>query len=177
MTELPPTAGQAVLPDAPGAALHRRRRLLVDAFAVVVGLVFLAGLLNLPGVRSTTARASAGDLELSVFHGRVSRGGLATPFDISVSRPGGFDAPVVVGVTRDYLSIFDENGLDPDPASATTMGDWLLWEFEPPIGDTLDISFDARIEPAAQRGKAGAVAVFDGDREVVAVDLRTTVLP
>jgi hypothetical protein len=177
VTELPQTAGQAVLPDEQGAALHRRRRLVVNSFAVVIGLVFLAGLLNLPGVRSTTARSRAGELELAVVHGQVSRGGLATPFDITVSRPGGFAAPVVVGVTRDYLSIFDENGLDPDPASATTMGEWLLWEFEPPIGDTLEISFDARIEPAVQRGKSGDVAVFDGGREVVAVHLRTTVLP
>lgn len=177
MTELPPTAQQVVLPDAQGATLHRRRRLAVDGFAVVVGLVFLAGLLNLPGVRSSTAEAAGEGVELSVFHGRVTRGGLATPFDITVTRPGGFDEPVVVGVTYEYLALFDENGLDPEPASATTMGEWLLWEFDPPVGDRLDISFDARVEPAVQRGKPGSVAVFDGEEELVRVDFRTTVLP
>jgi hypothetical protein len=46
------------------------------------------------------------------------------------------------------------------------------------VGDTLLASYDARIEPAAQEGRGGAVAVLDADDAVIVqVDFTTRVWP
>ena len=74
--------------------------------------------------------------------------------------------------------MWDENGLVPAPSAETVMGPWVVWEFDPPIGDTLLVSYDARIEPAAQEGRSGAVAVLDEDDAVIVqVDFTTRVWP
>jgi hypothetical protein len=157
---------------------RRRHRLLHDAGVVVVTAVFILGLLNVPGVRSATAEASSGGWSLSVKHATVTRPGLASPFEIAIARPGGFEGPVTVAVAADYLALFDENGLDPQPNTETADGEWLIWEVEPPDGDRLTLSYDARIEPAAQSGRDGTVAVWTSAGEpVVDVSFHTTVLP
>ena len=96
-------------------------------------------------------------------YGTVSRPALATPFEIEMTRPGGFDGPVTVAVTSSYLAMWDENGLDPSPAEETATAEETLWTFEPPAGEVLAIMFDARIEPGAQSGRSGRVAVLDED--------------
>ena len=145
--------------------------MLVVAVDAIEGNAFL-------GVDSTTERANAGDLELAVTYGVVSRPALATPFDIEVRQEGGFDAPVRIAVDQEYLRMWDENGLVPAPSAETVMGPWVVWEFDPPIGDTLFVTYDARIEPAAQDGRSGAVAVLDeGDSPVVQVDFTTRLWP
>ena len=73
--------------------------------------------------------------------------------------------------------MWDENGLDPDVAGATADDEWLIWEFDPPDGDTLAIDFDARIEPAAQRGESGRVAVLEDGEPVVEVSFETDLRP
>jgi hypothetical protein len=74
--------------------------------------------------------------------------------------------------------MWDENGLDPGPAEETADATTTYWTFDPPAGDTLRISFDARIEPAAQTGERGSVAVLDDDGSPLArVEFETTVLP
>ena len=130
------------------------------------------------GVDTDTARDQADGLTLEVRYATVSRPAIATPFDIRVSRPGGFDVPVRVAVDQEYLRMWDENGLVPAPSAETVMGTFVVWEFDPPIGDTLLISYDARIEPAAQSGRSGAVAVLGTDDLPLAeVSFTTRVLP
>jgi hypothetical protein len=131
------------------------------------------------GVDSRTVEASGAEgLELAVTYGEASRPALATPFDIEVTKPGGFDGPVRIAVDQEYLRMWDENGLVPAPAAETVMGPWVVWEFDPPVGTRLFISYDARIEPAAQEGRSGAVAVLDEDDDVLArVDFTTRVWP
>jgi hypothetical protein len=83
-----------------------------------------------------------------------------------------------VAVSSDYLSMWDENGLDPAPSRETASPGELRWEFEPPPADALAISFDARIEPAAQQGKRGTVAVLDpAGAPFVSVSFRTRLRP
>jgi hypothetical protein len=130
------------------------------------------------GVDSQTTRASADGIDLAVTYGEVSRPALATPFDIEVHQPGGFDGPVLIAVDQAYLRMWDENGLVPAPSAETVMGPWVVWEFDPPVGDTLLVSYDARIEPAAQDGRDGAVAVLDDeDQVIVQVDFATRLWP
>jgi hypothetical protein len=163
--------------------LRRRRHAGYAATTAVLALLVVGAVLDgagvdVYGVDTAHATAASGDWELDVRYGTRSRPALATPFDIEVTRTGGFDGPVTIAVSSSYLAMWDENGLDPQPAVETQDGEYLQWTFDPPAGEVLAVSFDARIEPGAQNGEAGRVAVLDeAGRELVAVDVRTTVLP
>ena len=172
------TTGAAVnLDDGESAgSVRRRRRVMMNLTSVLIIAVFIAGITNVVGVRGADARDSGGGYELSVRYGAVSRGGLATPFDIEVRHGGGFPGPVRVAVRAHYFDLFDANSLDPQPSSQTTLGDWLVWEFDRPPGETLRISYDARIEPARQLGSDGWVGVLDDDDRPVAQVAFTTIL-
>ena len=175
-------SGTSTLPNGPSTLDKRRLGYLVTTL-FLSGVMLVAVLDALPsvallGVDSQTTRASGGGIDLAVTYGEVSRPALATPFDIEVHRSGGFDGPVQVAVDQEYLRMWDENGLVPAPSAETVMGPWVVWEFDPPVGDTLHITYDARIEPAAQEGRRGAVAVLDADDAVlVQVDFTTRVWP
>ena len=175
-------SGTSTLPDGPST--HDKRRIGYSLTTLCLVGVMLAAMLDaLPsvailGVDSQTTRASAGGIDLAVTYGEVSRPALATPFDIEVHQAGGFDGPVRVAVDQEYLRMWDENGLVPAPSAEAVMGPWVVWEFDPPVGDTLFISYDARIEPAAQEGRSGAVAVLDPDDAIlVQVEFTTRVWP
>ena len=162
--------------------IAHRRRLYAVASVVLSAIAFLAVLdgtsaVDAFGVSSDEVAAAGGGYELEVVYGTTSRPGLATPFEIAVRRRGGFDGPVTVAVDHHYLKMWDENGFYPTPSSETTAGEWLLWEFDPPEGDTLRFTYDARIEPAVQRGRGGRVAVMEDGLPVVEVDFHTQVLP
>jgi hypothetical protein len=164
-------------------ALHRRRIGYAITTVLLTALMAFAvldaiGATAILGVHSEVVRDERGDLALAVTYADATRPALATPFDIEVSQPGGFDGPVRIAVDHEYLRMWDENGLNPAPSAETVMGTWLVWEFDPPIGDTLQVSYDARIEPAAQQGRSGAVAVLDeDDAPLVEVSFTTRVLP
>jgi hypothetical protein len=146
---------------------------LVACFAVVV-LLAVFGLL---GVKTTTTSTRMADgTEVEIHYARVTRPGLATPWTVTVHRPGGFDGPITVRSTSTYFDLFDENGLDPDAATATQDGEMVIWTFDPPPGETFRLSFDARSEPGAQWGRDAATEIeVDGD--VATLTYRTWVLP
>ena len=179
---MPDRTSSSTLPDGTFSLSVRRAGYLATTVLLTVimaAAVFDAtGTTALLGVHSEVVRDEGGGIELAVTYADASRPALATPFDIEVRTPGGFDEPVRIAVDREYLRMWDENGLSPAPSAEIAMGPWIVWEFEPPIGDTLLITYDARIEPAAQDGRSGAVAVLDGDDSIVAqVSFTTRVLP
>jgi hypothetical protein len=148
-------------------------RLLVGLLTVIV----VAGAAGLFGVRSTDASASAGGWTVSVTYASVARAGLDVPWKVTVRREGGFTGPITLAVTADYFDIYEEQGLDPAPATETADGDRLYWTFDPPPGDELSVDFDAYIQPSSQLGAAGEVSVLDGGSEVVSVPFRTWLVP
>lgn len=170
--EAPQTA-----PERYPMARLRRARNFRRIFILLLALFLLLGLTGFLGVRSATVSASGGGFDLTVTYAAITRPGLATPWSVEVRRQGGFDGPVTVATTGDYLDMFDENGLDPDPSSATATPEVVIWEFEPPDGDTLTITFDARIEPAVQWGKSAVTSVLVDGKAVVQVTYRTWVVP
>jgi hypothetical protein len=169
------------LQAAPERDLRRRRVGYAVTTAVLTALILLGVVdafgVDIYGVDDGTVTASGSGYELVVRYGTVSRPGLATPFEITVRRADGFSGPVTLEVDRTYLAMWDENGLVPAPSAETTSGEWVRWQFDPPAGDTLTIWYDARIEPAAQSGRDGAVAVLHDGQPVVAVDFYTRVMP
>jgi hypothetical protein len=149
------------------------------AFTGVLGAFLALSLAGVFGVRSATSTASGGQYELRVSYATVTRPGVATPFEISVRRLDGaaITDPVTIAVSSDYLAMFDDNGLDPGPASETATADDVLWEFEPPGTDTLVVTLDARVEPAVQWGRDGVVRIVDAEGDGAEARIRTWVTP
>ena len=161
-------------------SLDRARRGRVARRVFVAGLcVFLAlGAAGVLGVRSATVRTTGGGYELEVEYARVARPGLAAPWSVVVRKPGGFTGPVTIASDDRYFDVFDENSLDPDPESASSDGERIIWEFAPPEeGDTMTISLDTRIGPNVQWGRRGTTSVLEGGQPVATVSYRTIVLP
>ena len=163
--------------DAAGPSEQRRHRIERRVGLGVVFVVLALGAANLLGVREATATASGGGFELSVTYASVSRPGLSTPWTVRVRSPGGFEGPVVLATTPDYFELFDENGLDPDPRESTSTEEATVWEFAPPRGEILVVSFDARLEPAFHTGRSATTSVLVDGEPVVSVSYRTVVMP
>jgi hypothetical protein len=168
----------------PPAAPRARRRIGYAATTFGLTALMLTAVIDgttpaaIFGVDSATITDEGAGYELAVTYGEVSRPALATPFDIEVVRPDGFDEPVRIAVDQEYLRMWDENGRVPAPAEEAVVGDWVVWEFEPPAGTSLRVTYDARIEPAAQEGRSGSVALLDDDDAVlVRVDFTTRLMP
>ena len=152
------------------------RRVFVVALVVFLGL----GMLGLYGVRTREAQATGGGYELTVTYTSVTRPGLATPWSAEIRRSGGFgDELVSLAVSASYFDAFDENGLDPDPAESVNDGERTIWRFDPPPGDVMTVSFDARLQPDIQLTRVkGSASVLDSSGAAVAtVEFRTLVLP
>ena len=169
------------VPTAPDQAAtlgdsRRHRTARRGGLILLVGFLLL-GAANLLGVRSSSVTASGGGFELTVTYAAVSRPGLSTPWAVRVRRPGGFDGPVTIATTDQYFNLFDENGLDPDPDAATATPGLLIWEFEPPAGEELTVSFDARLEPASHLGRSAETSILVDGAPVVSVRYTTVVMP
>ncbi len=161
----------------PGPARSSLR--LRQLFLVALTTFLLAGVLDAFGVRSREVSATGGGYQLSVHYAAVSRPGLATPLSMEIRRAGGFDGPVRLATTAGYMDLFDENGLSPDPVSATSDAERTIWEFEPPEeSDTMTVSFDVRLEPGVQLvAQRATTELLQGDVAVVSVRYRTWVMP
>ena len=169
--------------EEPTRELLRKRRIFYGAVTGAITLILAAAVLgaltglDTYGVDSKHVRTRSEGYELDVEYPTVSRGGLATPLAIEVTRTGGFSDAVVIGIDHRYMQAWDENGFYPTPSAERTMGDWLIWEFDPPEGDTLRFTYDGRIEPAVQHGRSGRVAVMEANVPVVEVDFSTRITP
>ncbi len=164
-------------PEEPDLLHSRRARVLRRLFMTALFGVLALGLTGALGVRSGTTTGRGGGYELTVTYGRVTRAGLATPWSLEIRHPGGFDGPVMVATNTKYLDMFDENGFDPEPSRTTANADTVFWEFEPPEGDTLRVSLDARLEPGVQWGRTGETSVLADGAPVVTTRYKTWVLP
>lgn len=171
-----PSGTSTVPPDVDLTQLRRATWVRRALLALLCGFLLL-GLLGVFGPRSERVSAASGGVELTVEHPSVTRAGLDSPWSVEVRREGGFDGPVRLRTTSSYFDRFDENGLDPEPASATQDARWITWEFDQPSGDVLVVSLDARLAPTVQSGMSATTELLDGDRPVVGVTYRTRVMP
>jgi hypothetical protein len=160
-----------------------RRRWRYTATTTALSLVMVFAVLdavdvvNTIGVDERTVSASFDGTELRVRAGSVSRPGLATPFEIDVERPRGFDGAVEIALETDYLEALDVNLVTPTPSAERTFDEWVVYEFDPPIGTRLHVQFDARIEPSVQHTVTGRVGMLDGEAVEHIVEFSTRVLP
>lgn len=161
----------------PEEADHRFEILAQKGLIGILILFILAGALGFFGFKGATVRDSGGGFDLEVSYPAKTRGGLASPWKAVVHREGGFDRPIVLGVSASYFEGFDVNGFYPTPVSQFPSGDLLLMEFDPPTGDTLEIHFDARAQPDLQSGVRATTAVMVDERPVASVTYSTGVAP
>jgi hypothetical protein len=112
-----------------------------------------------------------------VTYPQVTRPGLSATWGFEIRRAGGFEDPITVGTTDSYLGLFDQNAMDPEPAKATSTAGLVMWEFEPPPGEVLVVSLDARVEPGIQWGRSGKTVVYENGEPAVDVAYRTWVMP
>jgi hypothetical protein len=157
--------------------LERTLRAVAHAF---VGAVVLLGISGSLGVRVESSSASGNGLTIDVSHARVTRGGLATPFAITVTAAEGSALPaaLTVGVTSDYLALFDDNGMEPTPGRSHNTTETTWWTFEVEEGErVLVVELDARLEPAVQWGKGATAEVWVDGRRMVGTEFRTWVMP
>lgn len=141
-----------------------------------------AGAAGLMGVRTATASDARGGVVVRVTFAAVTRPGLASPFEVEVSRQDGstLDAPVRLAVSAHYLAMFDTDQVSPAPSSEASGGDEVVWQFDPPFGGgRLRVRLDARVQPGVRWGRDGSVRVLRGDGGATAaeVSFRTWVAP
>jgi hypothetical protein len=181
-----PTWPAAVDHDADRVGGQRAFHAIVIGFfalALALSIADAADVLDVWGVDSNEVAASGAGpdgtvYELSVEAATVSRPGLATPLAIRVVASDPFNAPLTLAVSQDYLAMFDTNGFFPVPSAETADGDQVIYEFDPPPGDTFVLRYDARIEPAVQSGRSGFVRLLDDSGDPIAsVEFTTRIRP
>jgi hypothetical protein len=177
----PPTAETSTIRSGTGeeidegshaVALWLRRTMLTVLLVAVV-----ADLFSLLGVHTSSVTAQGNDYTLTLHYPAVARAGLDTPWQVTVTHPGGFGKQLTLGVTGDYFNIFETQGFHPNPATETRDGTTLYLTFTAPPGDTFVVDFDAYIQPASQQGRSATVSVIDSGTPMVSVDYRTRLMP
>ena len=149
------------------------RRAMLTAMTVAV----LAGLVSLLGVHTSTASAEANGYHLALRYPSVARAGLDTPWQVTVTRPGGLGKQVTLAITGDYFNIFETQGFHPEPADETRDADTLYLTFAAPPGNTFVVDFDAYIQPSSQQGRTATLAVMHGGQPMVSLDFNTRLMP
>lgn len=143
----------------------------------VLALVVVLGLFGQLGDSLATRTASAGGYTVTVEYARTARAGLDVPWTVTVESEHGFDGPLTLAVTGDYFTIYEAQGRDPMSRSETVDGEFLYWTFDPPPGRTFRVDFDAYVQPSAQIGASGTVAVVVDGEHIAPVEFTTTLFP
>ena len=120
----------------------------------------VAGAVGVLGVRVAATTAVEGEYRLSLQHAGLARAGLDVPWQVTVTREGGYGKELVLAVTGDYFDIYETQGFTPEPSAATRDVDTLYLTFDAPSGEVFKLSYDAYIQPSSQRGKGGSVSVL-----------------
>ena len=155
----------------------RHMRTLRRIGLAAIGLLLVAGMLNLLGVRTGVAQAAGEGVRLTVTYSQISRSGLATPWTLEVASEGGFDGPVTVATSADYFDRFDFNQFYPEPSTTTVRDGELLLTFEPPAGDRLVVRFDGRASPTFGLGSEATTTLETDGLPRLSVTYRTVVMP
>lgn len=143
----------------------------------VITLLLIVGATGYLGVHSRTVKASANGYSLTVVYPQVARAGLDVPWRATVRHPGGFSSDITLAISSHYFDIFETQGFHPNPSEESATPEFYYLTFSRPPGDTLEVSYDAYIQPGAQLGRHADTAVLVNNVEMVRVDYRTWLVP
>jgi hypothetical protein len=172
----------SVLPRTTLEGLESRRRDVVGAwsrrfFMSALAVLLVLGLLGWLGVRSATTSASQLGWSVQLTYASVARAGLDVPWQARVRHVGGFDSTVTLALSGDYLEIYETQAFHPSPSAEWRDGSTLYLQFDAPSSDEMVVTYDAYIQPAAQVGRTGSLAVLQDGRRVATCHFTTHLLP
>jgi hypothetical protein len=171
--------GIRTLPSEVSDVDFRRIHAIREVALILLVALVLVGLTGFLGVRAGTVSASANGYELLVKHPWITRGGEDADWSLEVTRRGGFDRPVTIAYTREYLDFFQVENVFPEPASQVSSPPYLYFTFAVPPGEDLDIAFPAQAIPSvtdAGRHGAEVIVLVDG-RPMVRASYNTWLVP
>lgn len=161
-----------------GVRTARRGRIARRVGMGVMALVPALGFFGLYGPTERTVTESSQGYRLTMDYGSVVRSGQAVPMEIRLRRPGGFDSPVTLAFEQEVFDRFDFQNWYPNPSAEVGEGPDVVYEFDPPDGDTLGISLDARVAPTQWGGvDTYRLAVEVAGRSVLQTDYTVWVMP
>ncbi len=114
------------------------------------------------GSWTRTVTVTGNGVVLRVTYTAITRPGLPIRWEFEVKSAAGFDRPIEIRTTFDYLHLFDVSNLEPDARSATASGQDIVYTFDPPAGDTLRVSMDGSTEPGFHEFPAATTTVSIG---------------
>jgi hypothetical protein len=155
----------------------RRQRFVRRIELAALGLFLLAGLFGVLGSKTDVVSASAPGVTLTVTYPSITRPGLPIRWEIQVHRDGGFDGPVELRTTFDYLHLFDVSNLEPEPSSSTGTAGEIVYVFDPPAGEDFRVSMDGNTEPGVHEVPAAETSFVLHGAPVVTVEYFTVVVP
>ena len=153
------------LPDDPVSTRSRwGKRLGIGLLALIVVAAFAGAF----GPRTETLVESDGPWRMTVTYPAQTRAGQPAPLDVFVEHPGGFDAPLALAICDEFFDDADFQNWYPNPAAETAEPGRVVYEFDPPPGDTFEVRLDARTAPQ-QFGEVDdcTVALLLGDQPLV----------
>jgi hypothetical protein len=172
-----------VMPESTVEGLEDRRLDLLGLWSRRLFLTFLVlalglGLLGWLGVRSATSSAQEDGWSLRFDYASVARAGLDVPWRVTVRHDGGLGKTVTLSLTGDALGIYETQAFHPEPSAEWRDGSRLYLQFDaPPDSDTMVVTYDAYIQPSAQQGRGGTLAVVQDGLPVASVTFQTRLLP
>ena len=141
----------------------------VLCLAVLAAVVEAATGARVYGVDTGTVSVSNQSAKLEVEYPKATRGQLVSALRITVNRPGGFDGPVVLAISADYLNPFIDQGPTPEPSSETADGSDVIMTFDPPPGDTFAVDWNLTPEPVGKFTTVSArLALLDDNQNALA---------
>jgi hypothetical protein len=168
----------STIADVPTTPRSRLERWATRAGMISLALVVLAASVGLLGPRKGNTSASAGGSRLAVEYPAITRAGEPAPLNIRVESATGFGDKIELAVCDDFFDDLDFQNWYPNPSGETGDASELSYEFDPPDGDVLEVTLDARSGP----GEFGeiqdcTVKVVDKGAELVSVSFNTWRMP
>jgi hypothetical protein len=154
-----------------------RARAVRRAILAALALFALVGASGFLGPKTAVATASRSGYTVVATYPAVTRPGLPVRWEYTIRHPGGFDGPITLAITFDYLHLFDLTNIEPEPASASSSGGDIAYRFDPPTGDELRVSMDAAAESGFHEVPNTTTRVIVNGSTVVRVDFSTKVVP
>jgi hypothetical protein len=156
----------------------RRSNWLRRGFVLLLVAVLAVTALGFFGYRSKTVSRTDGEITTNVTYGQFTRRGVTTPLTISIESKSDFGDDVSVAVASSWLEAMSVRSVSPQPDQESRTGDTVVWRFQQPKGNELQIAVDAEADSSAPPGWVdGSVAVAVGDQLIHQLTFRSWIWP
>jgi hypothetical protein len=168
----------STLGDLTGAGFARRGRAWRGIGLLVFLALDIAALIGVFGPTSATTTESAGGYEMRLTYPHVTRSGQpAAPYQLRITHPGGFTAPIRIAFDEDVFDRFDFQNWYPNPASEIGEAGRVIYQFSKPRGDVFELTLDARTAPRQFSRDSYWVSLLVDGGPLVTIDYTVWIAP